>query len=133
VAVAVDVPPGEFFAATATDAAGNTSEFSPCAEVSEPGDQRFSLVRALVGAADQPSVRSFPSQPGNRLTLSDRAAAGLFPPNDLDGFFAGPSQDPGLAPRFRPVLSGVPDADGGSGWALPSEQALDFFHDSFRD
>ena len=132
-ALAIEVPPGEFVAATATDADGNTSAFSPCAEVSGPGARGRFLVRALVGATDQLSVRSVSRQPGNRSTLSERAVVRLFPPDDLDGFFGGPSQDPRSAPRFRPVLSGVQDGDAGTGWAFPSEQALDFFHESFRD
>jgi titin len=112
-ALAIDVPPGEFLTATATDPEGNTSEFSACAEVSGLSAQEQSLAGAMVGdRLPAPLV-----QPKSDLIPDDRAVtAALVPPNHLDGFFG--SFDPGVSrvPRSRLVLARNQDWDAGSGW-----------------
>lgn len=126
-ALALEVPPGEFVTATATDAGGSTSELSGCVEVDGAGARGVLFAAgAAVATAARLSAAPLLSRPGTPAILSvGPAPAGEFRTVSADRVFARSRRDWGAMPEFQSALAEFRDADGESAWVLLPTEALD--------
>jgi titin len=116
----VAVALGQFITATATDAGGNTSEFSACQEVTGAVARVHSLATLTVATAVRLPGQSLRSPPEGDVTPDHRATAeAVLAARALDNYFqtSGRSADwDGRAARVLRGVSAMADQSGGTGW-----------------